>query len=408
MKVGIVGAGPAGSLCASILSKAGSEVLLFDYRGAWEKPCGGGVTCKALLRYPFLMDSLEKKRHISHIRVTSPRDLKLTLPLQDPLLIYSRNILNRLLLEKAASEGVRFLEERILDFQRQNSHWQLKTEKSDYRVDFLVGADGVNSLVRKRLSNRFASQDLMMTYGYRVPVEGQNVMEIKFFSNLLGYLWVFARPGHISIGICGRLSQNNTQALKQHLHNFLEKNYSATLSVLRSKFLVSSRETQRPKRTQNSRLETRNSDRYSALIPSLRASSLRDNEIYGQGWALVGDAAGFADPITCEGIYYALRSGELLANTLVESRPDAYPDACKRDFIEDFIHGAELFEKFYLGNFLGADFITRMVQCTSRSQALQSVMNSFISGKQDYKSLRRKLIQQSPRILFQIAGSTFS
>jgi flavin-dependent dehydrogenase len=328
--------------------------------------------------------------------------------LQDPLLIYSRNILNRLLLEKAASEGVRFLEERILDFQRQNSHWQLKTEKSDYRVDFLVGADGVNSLVRKRLSNRFASQDLMMTYGYRVPVEGQNVMEIKFFSNLLGYLWVFARPGHISIGICGRLSQNNTQALKQHLHNFLEKNYSATLSVLRSKFLVSSRETQRPKRIQNSRLETRNSDRYSALIPSLRASSLRDNEIYGQGWALVGDAAGFADPITCEGIYYALRSGELLANTLVESRPDAYPDACKRDFIEDFIHGAELFEKFYLGNFLGADFITRMVQCTSRSQALQSVMNSFISGKQDYKSLRRKLIQQSPRILFQIAGSTFS
>jgi flavin-dependent dehydrogenase len=408
MRVGIVGAGPAGSLCASILSKAGTEVLLFDYRGAWEKPCGGGVTCKALLRYPFLKDCLEEKCHISHIRVTSPRELKLTVPLQDPLLIYSRNILNGLLLEKAASEGARFLEERILAFQRQNSYWQLKTEKSDYRVDFLVGADGVNSLVRKRLSNRFASQDLMMTYGYRVPVEGQDVMEIKFFSNLLGYLWVFARPGHISFGICGRLSQNNTPALKEHLHDFLEKNYSGTLSVLGSKFPVSSRETQQPKRTQDSRLETRNCDRYSALIPSLRASSFRNNEIYGQGWALVGDAAGFADPITCEGIYYALRSGELLANTLVESRPEAYPEACKRDFIEDFIHGAELFEKFYLGNFLGSDFITRMVQCTSRSQALQSVMNSFISGKQGYKSLRRKLIQQSPRILFQIAGSNFT
>jgi flavin-dependent dehydrogenase len=408
MKVGIVGAGPAGSLCASILSKAGSEVLLFDYRGAWEKPCGGGVTSKALLRYPFLIDCVKEKRHITHVRVISPKELKLTVPLQDPLLIYSRNTLNGILLEKAASEGARFLEERILDFQRQNSYWQLKTQKSNYRVDFLVGADGVNSLVRKRLSNRFASQDLMMTYGYRVPADGQDVMEIKFFRNLLGYLWVFARPGNISFGICGRLSRNNTSALKRYLHEFLEQNYSGTLSVSGSKFQVSSCQTQQLQPTQNSRLGTRNFDRYSALIPSLRASSFRNNEICGQGWALVGDAAGFADPITCEGIYYALRSGELLANTLIESRPDSYPDACKRDFVEDFIHAAELFEKFYLGNFLGADFVTRMVQSTSRSRALQSVMNSFIAGRQDYKSLRRKLIQQSPRILFQIMGSAFT
>ena len=408
MKVGIVGAGPAGSLCASILSKAGSEVLLFDYRGAWEKPCGGGVTSKALLRYPFLIDCVKEKRHITHLRVISPEELKLTVPLQDPLLIYSRNTLNGILLEKAASEGARFLEERILDFQRQNSYWQLKTQKSNYRVDFLVGADGVNSLVRKRLSNRFVSQDLMMTYGYRVPADGQDVLEIKFFRNLLGYLWVFARPGNISFGICGRLSRNKTPALKQYLHNFLEQNYSGTVSDSGSTLRVSSCETQQSQPTQNSRLETRNFDRYSALIPSLRASSFRNNEICGQGWALAGDAAGFADPITCEGIYYALRSGELLANTLIESRPHSYPDACKRDFVEDFIHAAELFEKFYLGNFLGADFITRMVQSTSRSQALQSVMNSFIAGRQDYKSLRRKLIQQSPRILFQIMGSAFT
>ncbi|PYV37454.1 MAG: hypothetical protein DMG06_28010 [Acidobacteria bacterium] len=44
MRIGIIGAGPAGSLCASLLSQAGSEVLLFDDRGVWEKPCGGGVT----------------------------------------------------------------------------------------------------------------------------------------------------------------------------------------------------------------------------------------------------------------------------------------------------------------------------------------------------------------------------
>ena len=90
----------------------------------------------------------------------------------------------------------------------------------------------------------------------------------------------------------------------------------------------------------------------SALIPSLRPSSLQQNLISGPGWALVGDAAGFVDPITCEGIYFALRSGELLATSLTEGHPDFYADACKADFLNDFICAAEFFEKFYSGRFL--------------------------------------------------------
>jgi flavin-dependent dehydrogenase len=40
MRIGIIGGGPGGSLCAALLGQAGAEVLLFDYRGVWEKPCG--------------------------------------------------------------------------------------------------------------------------------------------------------------------------------------------------------------------------------------------------------------------------------------------------------------------------------------------------------------------------------
>jgi flavin-dependent dehydrogenase len=146
---------------------------------------------------------------------------------------------------------------------------------------------------------------------------------------------------------------------------------------------------------------------YSALIPSLRVRTLRNNRIQGQGWALLGDAAGFADPITCEGIYYALRSGELLAHALTLSRPDSYSRNCDEDFVEDFIHAAELFEKFYTGRFLGSDFITRVVQTTSRSKILQTLMNSFIAGKQDYKSVRSKLLRKLPRICLQVMRSAF-
>src|SRR5580692_10737648 len=56
---------------------------------------------------------------------------------------------------------------------------------------------------------------------------------------------------------------------------------------------------------------------YSHLLPSLDASSWRGNRVAGDGWMAVGDAAGLVDPITGEGLYYAIRSGDLAAQTIV-------------------------------------------------------------------------------------------
>jgi len=97
-----------------------------------------------------------------------------------------------------------------------------------------------------------------------------------------------------------------------------------------------------------------------------------------------------------------LRSGELLAEAISESRLETYPKACTDDFMADFIDGANLFDRFYAGRFLGSDFITRMVQIIRVSPALQSVMNSFVSGTQNYKTLRSTLLRRSPRILMEL------
>ena len=204
----------------------------------------------------------------------------------------------------------------------------------------------------------------------------------KFFPQLLGYYWAFPRTNHVSFGICGRLSQHPTREIKEYLHHFLEDaGYLSNMS------------------------ETQHWQVYSALIPSLRRQSFCDNSVCGDGWALLGDAAGFVDPITCEGIYFALRSAELLAQALLEGRPLTYPDLCGEDFVADFIHAAELFNKFYTGKFLGSDFITRMVQTTSRSRTLRETMNAFVAGRQDYRTLRAHLIRKTPQILLQLATS---
>ncbi|HEU0007093.1 MAG TPA: NAD(P)/FAD-dependent oxidoreductase [Terriglobia bacterium] len=384
MNIGIIGAGPAGSLCASRLSRNGWRVLLFDPRGAWEKPCGGGVTAKAFTYYPFLSGCVETHRSIGRLAVISPRGARMQVVLEEPICIYSRTVLNQLLLHRAVADGVCFLQERVLDVRRRDTRWELLTDRGVHVVDFLVGADGVNSFVRKKLGERFDSEDLMMTFGYRIPKEIDEGIVIKFFPQFRGYYWVFPRPNHASFGICGRLSRHNTQTLKQLLHAFLKETGQMVDAAERAAWPV-----------------------YSALIPSLRPQSLYGNRIHGNGWALVGDAAGFADPITCEGIYYALRSGDLLAEALLEDRAASYPDRCHTDFVADFIHAAELFEKFYAGDFLGADFITRMVQASSRSRALRSIMNAFVAGRQDYRSLRATLIRKSPQIALQVIGSAF-
>jgi flavin-dependent dehydrogenase len=331
------------------------------------------------------MECLESQRQIRSMKVISPKRAQVEVSLEEPIAIYSRTVLNELLLKRAVARGAQFCQERVLDFRRRLSSWELKTDQANHSVDYLVGADGVNSLVRKKLSTRFPAEDLMMTFGYRAPQDLGDRIEIRFFPQFLGYAWTFPRPDHVSFGICARLSQHSMAELKVCLHRFLEDNgYISRVS------------------------ETQDWPVYSALIPSLRPQSLRDNAICGEGWALLGDAAGFADPITCEGIFFALRSGELLAEALLQQEESMYRAWCHDEFSADFVHAAQLFERFYTGRFLGSDFITRMVQTTARSRVLQKIMNSFVAGKLDYRSLRPKLVRQAPAILWQILGSSFA
>ena len=109
---------------------------------------------------------------------------------------------------------------------------------------------------------------------------------------------------------------------------------------------------------------------------------------------MAGDAAACVDPITGEGLYYALRSGDLLAQALVEGQPLAYPERLRAAFSADLEFAANIARKIFRGTFLGGAITTRMVQLLNYSPAFRDLIRDVFSGSQDYRSLKRRLWNQ--------------
>ena len=96
----------------------------------------------------------------------------------------------------------------------------------------------------------------------------------------------------------------------------------------------------------------------------------------------MGDAAALVDPITGEGLYYALRSGELLAQSLIAGQPAHYPERVRADFSADLEFAARIARRFYRGRFLGGAVTTRMIQFIGRSATFRALMADLFSGAQ--------------------------
>ena len=105
-EIAIVGGGPSGAMCGEQLARAGHKVQIFDERLAWEKPCGGGLTHKAVQCFPFLLDNPYPKKLVRNVELISSNDQRANLEMTHPIVIYSRRVLNGLLLERARAAGL--------------------------------------------------------------------------------------------------------------------------------------------------------------------------------------------------------------------------------------------------------------------------------------------------------------
>ncbi|MBV9624110.1 MAG: FAD-dependent oxidoreductase, partial [Acidobacteria bacterium] len=203
-RIAIIGGGPAGSFAAAQLAAAGRDVLLFDEKLAWEKPCGGGLTDKALLRWGFLEQAGRECNWITSCELISPCGRRARFHLDRRIAIFSRLTLNAFLLERARRAGARVIRERIVQIDGGPGAWSLKSSAGKYDADFVLLAAGARTALRARFSSPLSPEDFMVAVGYYIPGTRRTV-QVKFLKGLHGYIWIFPRTDHFSAGICGRM-----------------------------------------------------------------------------------------------------------------------------------------------------------------------------------------------------------
>ena len=391
----IVGAGPAGSFAAEKLARKGVRVALFDGRPEGEpKACGGGVTSKALKAWPHLLDAVG--RTISELDLYSPAGKKLHLKLEEPFAIYSRSAFDSYLLNRAAEAGAHIFAQRVSFRQRakMEDEWVVRgASGSEWSAPLLVAADGANSRIAKELAGALTPAEMEVAFGYRAPLpECENVPTVvAFLPGWAGYAWAFPRVDHLSFGIATSQDAFDHQALDRLLWKFMMGYYRQRADhqapLWRARLRDEESDALILKELEGS------AERYAARIPGLAAKTWDTRRAAGHGWALLGDAAGFADPVTGEGIYYALRSAELFAESYVEGNPLDYEKRWREDFGRELRRASEMRQRFY-GNFWGAPFTERMIELGRAHRGIKRVLGELVAGDQGYVNLKRKLARK--------------
>jgi geranylgeranyl reductase family protein len=401
----IVGAGPAGSFAAERLARGGAHVALFDGRPPGEpKACGGGVTSKALKAWPHLLEAVG--RTIDELDMYSPSGKRLHLKLDEPFAVYSRIAFDTFLRERARAAGAHVFAEKVSarGFKRSGDGWIVLTQSGqEFSTAWLVGADGANSAIAKKLAGPLPPAEMEVAFGYRAPLpdDGNAATVVAFLPKWVGYAWAFPRPDHISFGIATTQDAFDHEALDKLLWDFMVSYYDvAQVGNLRRPMRLWSKDREGEEGTQVNNLRyiredlKKTAERYAARIPGLEPRTWDTRRASGEQWALLGDAAGFADPVTGEGIYYALRSAELFAEAYLAGSPLKYEKLWRQDFGRELQRASQMRRKFY-GNFWGAPFTERMIDFARGHRGIRKVLGQLVAGDQGYVDLKKKLARSA-------------
>lgn len=392
-EIAIIGAGPSGAHLASRLAAAGRNIVLFDPKGAWEKPCGGGVPTRALREFAFILENTDYPRKLIYrVTLVSANDRRVSVSVDRPFAIYSREVLNGFILDRAKQAGANFVRAAVTDFSNDDDGWTISTDDGNqWKAKFLVGADGAASPTRRKLLGIFPKQDLALAFGYNIVADEKldsaiktDEVVIRFPESFTGYLWAFPRPGMMNFGVASKLGERTSDELRALLADFVQKFYGGKMP------------------------EKERINFFGAKIPTLDYASWKDLQASGDRWALIGDAAGFCDPITGEGIYYAFKSAATLADAFAQQQGQAsdiynrsaklYEQMWREFFGGELQRASQLLPRFYRGTFLGRPFPNAVIYLAAHHRGVREVLVNALIGEQSYVTLKDDLLSRAYQV----------
>lgn len=404
----IVGAGPAGSFAAERLARGGVRVALFDGRPAGEaKACGGGVTSKALKAWPHLLEAMG--RTVEEVEMYSPAGTRVRLKLAAPFAIYSRAAFDSYLRDRAIQAGAQVVSQRVSVVGESDKQggwsvdqdgWTVRARSGEsWRGRVLVAADGANSPIARRLAGALPNAEMEVAFGYRAPLpkRGDAPTVIAFLPGWVGYAWAFPRLDHISFGIATAQDAFDHRSLDALLWEFMIGYYRIREDPRAPLWSSAQAKQAREDELRDGEIERKlraSVDRYAARIPGLAPETWNTRRVGAATWALLGDAAGFADPVTGEGIYYALRSAELFAEAYLAGDAAAYEERWRADFGRELRRASAMRRRFY-GEFLGAPFTDRMIDFARLHPGIRRTLRELVAGDQGYVNLKRALARSA-------------
>ena len=347
----VVGLGPGGLSFLKSLEGAGLKVLAVEKeKFPRKKPCAGGLTPKAysILKESFpQIDRVVKRTSHRFCLFNGKREVVLS---SDSVLTFltDREELDHFLFSSINHGDFEIhLGESALSVEFDGKGVKLRTDRDSYSGRVLVDSSGVNSRIARQLNLK---RDIGFTYERDVESERDDLI-VDFSEFEWGYYWAFPKGGWVTTGV-GEFT-GGFKNLKERLTEF-DKKHGFTGKV-----------------------------KWESGFPI--PAGKRKNDVLRKRILFVGDSGGLVDPLTGEGIYYAVRSGVIAAETVRKFLLNFKEEELKS--YERLINN-ELGREFFWARVVGKIFFSLRdfnLSIVERSERIANLTAELLSGKIPYR-----------------------
>lgn len=358
----VIGAGPAGALAAYTLADRGINTLIIEKALLPRyKTCGGGLVERALQFIPFGIDDVIETKCFTAEMYDHKAGLHFSVTKDKPIIsMVMRKDFDNYLTGKALEKGASLIHNcEVKAIMLNKNNCEVITPREKFTCRFIVGADGANGITA-RSAGVTGLVSKIPALEYELTVSNEDMNRLKTSARFdfgvvpFGYGWVFPKKDHLSVGVA---------AMKKKNINLNEK-FDAYIKALDIKKII-------------------NADKHGFVIPINPKGKIF---VY-RNLFLTGDAAGFADPITAEGISYSLLSGTLAGEAIAVSGLDMnkagllYKELLNKKIIRELKYAAMLGRIIYSGENI-REFIFRRY-----GRKFANLMTDVITGRKEYSSL---------------------